>query len=197
MDGFGYSEHPFYGSGQPPVVLNGKGHACSGCMRQAFLKTLDAPSETFLLSISRKHRFLPARLHQVIERCDSVPPSRVDANTGNPEQGGDIDALDRVLNLPLSDSRIGIDKILMNGEAHQRNTISEGMLFKVGQIGPMLCSERFLFGNVHLTMQDIHPFSAQGGSPFDDLMNCHFGISEMPIGVGGNGQSDSGPDRHR
>ena len=197
IDGFGYPEHPFHGSGQTPVVLNGKGYACSGCMRQALLKTLDAPSETLLLSISRKYRFLPARLHQVIERCDGVPPSRIDANTGNPEQGGDIDALDCVFDLSASDSRIGIDKILMNGEAYQRDAVSEGMLFEVGQIGPVLCGERLLFGDIHLTVQDIHPFSTQGRSPFDDLVNSHFGISKMPIGVGGNSQSDPGPDRHR
>jgi hypothetical protein len=166
-------------------------------MRQALLKALDAPLETLLLGMSWKHRFLPARLHQVIERSDGVPPSRVDTNTGDAERSSDIDTLDRMFHLPASDSRIGIDKILMNGKADQRDTASEGMPFEVGQIHPMLSSEGLFLGDVHLSVQNINPFSPQSGSPFDDLMNRHLGVSEVPIGVRGDCQSDSGPDRHR
>jgi len=64
------------------------------------------------------------------------------------------------------------------------------MTFEIGQIDPVLLGQGLLFGNIHLTMQDIDSFGTQSRGPFNDLMNGHFRFAEMPIGVGGDGESD-------
>jgi len=110
----------------------------------------------------------------------------------------DIDAFQGMDNLALAEGRVWIDKILMDRETNQGDAVAEGVSLQVSQVGPMPRVQRLLLGEVHLTMEDVHPFGAQGCSPLDHLVNGDLGVPEMPVGIRGDCQADAGLKRdHR
>jgi len=62
---------------------------------------------------------------------------------------------------------------------------------QLAQIAPMRLRERVLFGNIHLTMQDVDTLDAKLRGSIDHSFDEDFGIAEMPIRIGADTQLDA------
>ena len=94
-----------------------------------------------------------------------------------------LDALLRVRDIALPHFRIGVDKVLMDRQADQVDTVLESMPLEFLQITVVL--------GVHLPVQDVHPFDTQPGRLVDHRLDGDFWIAKMPVRVGRNAQLDA------
>ena len=127
--------------------------------------------------------------HQGVE-IHRVPPARVDADAGNAELIGDLDALVRVLDVLADNFRFRTDKILVGREADQIDPVREGEAFQPVAISASRGVERRLFLEVHLPVQNVHSADADAGGFLDHRFDGNFRRTEMPVGISGNAELD-------
>src|SRR5438105_2467727 len=97
----------------------------------------------------------------------------------------------RMLDLLAHLFRFFLDEILMNRETHRRDSIAKCLTLELAQVGAMFGSERLLFGDVHLAVEDVKGFDPDLGAFIDHLFDRHLWIAKMPIGIRGDTQLDS------
>src|SRR5436190_6034486 len=99
----------------------------------------------------------------------------------------------RMLDLLLALCGVGMNEVLMDGQADRCNTIAKSVAFQSLEIGTMIGCQRFLLGDVHLAMEDIQALDTYLRSLLNHGFNGHLFRFEMPIGVGGDPKFDPFP----
>jgi hypothetical protein len=185
------SEQALRGAGEAPVVFEAEQDAALGGFGEARLDAVDAPLETLVLGMTWEDGFLAAGFHELIERADGVPASGVEADAGDAEFVGDFDAFMGVFDLLPAVFGVGVDEILMDREADEVDALAEGVAFKCLQVGSMFAGEGSLFGDIHLTVEDIDAFDAEGSCLVDDGFDGDPCRAEVPVGVGGDSEFEA------
>ena len=95
----------------------------------ARLQALDAPFETVIFGMAGKDGFDAAGFHEIVEVFDGIPAAGIDADARDAQFVGDIEAFESVIDFFLTIGGVGLDEILVNGQADERDTVPEGMSF--------------------------------------------------------------------
>ena len=172
------------------MILEGHDHPALFCFGDAFFNAFDAPFEAIVLGAAGQNWLDAARLHEVIEILDCVPASRIQPNAGHAQFIGNLEALMGVLDLALPFGRILLYEILMDRQAYRRDAVAECMALQLLQIGAVGCRQRFLFGDVHLPVENVQSFDANLGGFFNYGFDRHLFGFEMPVRVSGDAQFD-------
>src|SRR5437867_1572779 len=173
------------------MVFERQDDAAFVALGQTFLDAIDAPLEAVVFGVTGQDRLFTAGLHEFVEGLNRVPAARVEANAGNAQLVGNLNALLRVFDLLLTKLGARVDEVLVNREGNQAHAAGEGVAFELAQVGAMVRRQRILFGNVHLAVKDVHALDAQHGGLVDDGLNGDLHRLEVPVGVRGNAKLDA------
>src|SRR5690242_3827472 len=139
------------------MVFERQDHAALLGFGDALFNAFDAPFEPFILGMTWENRLDASRLHQVIKIFNRIPTTRIKANTGYPQLVGNLDTFMGMLNVFLSLRWIGLNEILVDGHAHQGDTVTKRMPLEFAQVTSMLRGQWLLFRQIHLAVKKVDP----------------------------------------
>lgn len=153
---------------------------------EAFLNGLDDPPEALVLSVAGEYRLHATVFHEFVERLGGVPAAGVEADAGNAEFVGDVDAVECAGDLAGAVASVGVNKVLVDGKAYEIDAVDERVAFQGLQVGRGFTS--------HLDVENIDALCTVLGGVVDDFLDWVFLGGEMPIGISGDAQLYTGFD---
>src|SRR3954451_6783481 len=114
--------------------------------------------------------------HEVVERLDRAPAAGVDPHGGDAQPVGQVDLVERLLDVGAAQVLVGAYEALVGREAHEA---------QAQRVGPALDA---LEGGVrlvpHLDVEDLDAVEAHGGGLVDAVLDPESLAPELPEGVG-------------
>ena len=161
---------------EAPVVLQAQHHAALLGPGQQLLDRPDDPAERLLVGVALQGRLDPLLRHEVVERLDRAPAAGVDPHGGDAQPVGQVDLVERLLDVGAPQVRVGADEPLVGREAHQRQAERMGPALDLleGGVGLVL----------HLDVEDLDAVEAHGGGLVDAGLDAEPLAPELPERVG-------------
>src|SRR5207302_2735770 len=189
VDGIDNAQQAFRRASQAPMIFQREDHAAFLRFGQATVNAVDTPLESFLLSVAGDDRLEAAIRHERIE-IHRVPAAGVDANARDAELIGDLEAFLRVFDVLTYGFGFRTDKVLMRPKADQIDTAREVEPFQFVTIRAAGGIERRFLLQVHLPMENVHPFNPNGSGLLYDGFNGGLRRPKVPVGVGRDAEFD-------
>ena len=112
------------------MVLQPQQHTAFLRGRQALFQTVDDPAVSVLVGIPFFRRFHSPVLHQFIKVATGSPGTRIDPHGRDPKLVCQLDTVNRVIDILLSQGRVGRQETLVGREAAQVQSIDKGTTFQ-------------------------------------------------------------------
>ena len=136
---------------------------------------IGTPLETVVMGVALPGIDPAFGLDQLVEAAAFAPAARVDANRRATQLMGQVDAVERVVDVLLTLLRLGPYKVLMDAQVVDVEAQTKGMAFELLQIGRRI--------RLHLTMEDLYAVQPQFRRFIHDSFDGHPLRQKMPIGI--------------
>src|ERR1043165_6762566 len=121
--GINNSQLTFRSAAEAPMIFQSEDDTALLSFGDAFLNALDAPFEAIIFSMAWKDWFNAEGFHEIVEIFDRVPTAGIESNTWHSEFISNLDAFVGVIDLLLAFRNIGVDEVLMDGQADQIDAV--------------------------------------------------------------------------
>src|SRR5690606_13093010 len=141
--------------------------------RKTLFDRIDTPFESIVLRISLEYRLDAAVCHQLVERFDRTPASRVEPQTRHAHACCKLNAMNGMIDLLCEELLVRRNKTLVDRKAGECNAVHEGVALESLDIGVIL--------TFHLAVKDVDAFNPNARGFIDYLLDWKLLFREMPV----------------
>src|SRR5690606_8023412 len=141
--------------------------------RKTLFDRIDTPFESIVLRIFLEYRLDAAGCHQLVERFDRTPASRVEPRTRQAHACCMLNAMNRLLDVLCEDLAVRRSNTLVDRKAGECNAVHEGVALESLDIGVIL--------TCHLAVKDVDAFNTNARGFIDYLLDWKLLFREMPV----------------
>lgn len=145
-------------------------------MGQTGVDGVDTPLHAVIFRVAFPGIDPAARLDQIVKAALFAPAAGVDPNRADAQIMGQIDAVDRVVDMLLTFFGALPDKILVDAQIVDVETQVEGVALEFLKVAALFTGQ--------LTLKDFNPMQAQAVGRIQDSFDRGFFWEEVPVGVG-------------